>query len=93
MTLQRRFVEDSEGRSDRRQSDVVTRVVSLVAGRAGVDPEQLEPRLYDVVEPEALRTVVETASADAALSLEFQYADFQVSIEAAEQVDIDVTPA
>lgn len=93
MTLQRGLVEDSDEQTDCQDSDVVTRVVSLVAGRREVDPEQLEPRLYDIVEPDALRTLVETASADAALSLEFQYAGFQVSIDAAEQVDVDVTPA
>lgn len=70
--------------------DVITQVVTRVADRKGVDPSALEPRLFEAVDPEALTTLVEGASADSPLSLEFAYAGYRVTVEAGKDVSIDV---
>lgn len=87
MSRQRMQRRNSEA-ADR--DDVITQVVTRVAERKGVDPSALEPRLFEAVDPEALTTLVEGASADSPISLEFAYAGHRVSVSAAEQVDVAV---
>lgn len=88
MSRQRRQGRNKSEAAD--SDDVITQVVTRVAERKGVDPSALEPRLFEVVDPEALTTLVEGASADSPISLEFAYAGHQVTVEAAEQVDVTV---
>ena len=52
-------------------------VVEAVAAHAGVNPKQLEPPLYEAVDPDALETVL---SGDGGLSVTvaFEYAGYDV---------------
>lgn len=56
--------------------DVPRRILRAVADREGVDTTELPP-LYDVVDPDALRTVVETMDAG---RVEFHYCGYEVTV-------------
>jgi hypothetical protein len=64
------------------QRTLVERIVESVAARKGVD-ETAMPPLYDAVAVEGLESLFERAHdpADAALSVEFQYAGCGVSVD------------
>lgn len=63
-----------------------TRIVDAVADAAGTDPLTLEPRLYDVVDVEALTTLV---GSDAAVAIEFDYGGHDVRVRADGSVAVD----
>lgn len=54
-------------------------VIRAVAAAAGVDPVELTPPLYDVVDPEALDALVENGSDSIRIS--FTYGHHEVSVE------------
>lgn len=91
MSRQRRQGRQKSEATD--NDDVITLVVTRVAERKGVDPSALEPRLFEAVDPEALTTLVEGASDDSPLSLAFAYAGYQVTVDAGDDVTVDVTPS
>lgn len=65
-------------------------VVIAVAAEAGVDPMELSPRLYDVIDPEALNALyADTARArETGLTLSFVYGDWRVTITADREVSV-----
>lgn len=65
------------------QTSISEAVVTAVADAEGVEPEALTPRLYDVIDPDALDTLVESADHDT-MSLSFPYGDWTVHIEGSE---------
>jgi len=73
--------------------DVFTQVVRRVAELEGVDPTALEPRLFEAIDPEALTTLVEGASANSPVALEFTYTGYQVTLNAGADVTVEVATA
>ncbi|QLK27871.2 hypothetical protein HYG81_13425 [Natrinema zhouii] len=71
---------------------VTTQIVEAVAARKGVDPLNVRPPLYDVVNPEALEALFAptAAGAERAGRIEFTYADCRITVVAAETVSITV---
>lgn len=71
---------------------VSTAVVEAVAAEAGVDPRDLTPQLYDVVDPDALDTLFESVAEETSRangSVVFPYAGYQVTVAADGAVDVD----
>lgn len=65
-------------------------IVERVADREGVDPTDLEP-LYDVVDPEALETLVDGAC-DGTIEVEFSYYGYEIVVDGNGTVSIDDEP-
>lgn len=65
------------------------RLVEEVARKEGVRPENLSPRLYDVVEPDALEKLYDSATGSG-LRVTFDYGDWRVAID--EHGEFDLTP-
>jgi hypothetical protein len=65
-----------------------TRIVDAVADAAGTDPLTLEPRLYDVVDVEALTTLV---GSDTGVAIEFDYGGHDVRVRSDGSVAVDGT--
>lgn len=62
-------------------------VVEAVAATTGVDPLALEPPLYDVVDPEALDTLLESGGT----AVSFEYDGHAVRVEETGRVYVDGT--
>ncbi|WP_435064207.1 HalOD1 output domain-containing protein [Halobaculum sp. EA56] len=56
--------------------DVIETILSEVADREGVPAAELDPPLYEAVEPDALRTLFRDASG----SVSFEYHGFLVTV-------------
>lgn len=67
---------------------VSERVLTAVAGREGVDPLDLQPRLYDVIDPDALDALFHVDGASG--SVAFTFGDSRVTVYS--DGDIDVVP-
>lgn len=65
-------------------------VVSTVAEREGVDPMDLQPPLWDRVDPDALDRLF--ADRNGGLTVEFEYLTYTVRVEADGEVTVDETP-
>ena len=91
MTSQRSVGETREGAFEIATDggDVVTRIVSAVADREGVEPTALETPLYEAIDAEALSTLVEDAP-ESGLTVGFDYAGYRVTVVADEDVHVDV---
>lgn len=63
-----------------------SRIVEAVATAGDEDPLALEPRLYDVVDVEALDRLVR---ADAPVAVEFEYGDHVVEVRGDGSVAVD----
>ncbi|ADB61013.1 hypothetical protein Htur_2130 [Haloterrigena turkmenica DSM 5511] len=61
-------------------------IVTQIAEIEGVDPADLEPPLYAVVDPDALERLVD--SSEAALSISFPYRSHRVRVDGSGAVDI-----
>lgn len=61
-------------------------VIHAVANAKGVDPIHLEPRLYDVVDPDALDSLFRQGSGEVL----FEYAGFEVRVDADGNVTLSV---
>ncbi len=59
-------------------------VVSRIAARKGVAPCELEPRLYDAIDPEALESVFRETTGQ----ITFEYCDFLVTVDSDGTVEL-----
>ena len=93
MMSQRRVVSTTErGRSTSVDpSGVTVQIVSAIAEREGIDPMNLEPPLYDAIDPDAL-TAITDADPAVELTLSFNYAGYRVTVIADNEVVVEVTP-
>ena len=62
-------------------------ILETIAGVEGVDPIELTPPLYSVVDPEALDAVIESLGGRAGW-IEFDYRGYQVTINGAGGVSV-----
>jgi hypothetical protein len=69
--------------------DVVSRIVSAVARREGVEPTELDTRLYDAIDPDALSSLVENAP-ESGVTIGFDYVGYRVTVVADEELHVDV---
>lgn len=56
-------------------------IVSAVAAAEGVDPIDVSPRLYDVIDPDALEYLFEGGQYETDLTVTFEYGDWDVHID------------
>ncbi|QCS43032.1 HalOD1 output domain-containing protein [Natrinema versiforme] len=64
-------------------STPVTLVVEAVADREGVAPMELQPPLYDAVDPEALNALVSSADGDTdtgTVRVSFEYNGYDITV-------------
>lgn len=61
---------------------VGNRVISAVATKENTDPIELTPPLYDVIDPDALDSIVREG--DTAVSVTFGYRDWQIDVRSNE---------
>lgn len=64
-------------------------VIDAIADREGVDPVDLEPPLYDVIDLDALDSLVR-GPAQSTIEITFQYGEYDVRVT--NHGDIDVSP-
>jgi len=81
---------DAEGSIDS-DSTVTERIVATVAEQKGVAPDELEERLYDAVDPDALSTLV-NGSRESPLTVSFDYAGHRVTVVSDGELSVDATP-
>ncbi|KTG08231.1 HalOD1 output domain-containing protein [Haloferax profundi] len=64
------------------QHGVSAAVVRAVADREGVDPTDLNPQLYDAIDPDALDTLLSATSTDArsSVTVVFEYAGYDIVV-------------
>lgn len=56
-------------------------LIEAVAAREGVHPTELEPQLYEAVDPDALETLLSTAAtAGSSVTVGFEYAGYDVVV-------------
>lgn len=69
---------------------VSVRIVEAVAERNAVDPTDLEPRLHDVIDPDALDTLFPAGGGadDSTATVEFTYAGCSVTVDGSGRVDV-----
>lgn len=72
--------------------DVVAEIVTAVADSEGVDPTELDRRLYEAIDPDALTTLVDDAP-ESGLTIGFDYTGYRVTVVADEEdTHIEVVP-
>jgi hypothetical protein len=59
-------------------STVTAEIVRAVAARKGVEATELQPRLYDVIDADALENIVDHA--DASVRVSFTYAEHEIEV-------------
>lgn len=59
---------------------IAVSVIRAIASVADIDPLSLQPRLYDVLDPDALEQLVETATTDSAVAVQFRLAAYDVTV-------------
>jgi len=71
------------------------RVVKTVAQKEGISPAELSPPLFNVIDPDALDTLVQagTESSAGEMAIEFTYLNYAVRIENGPAVSISVQDA
>ncbi|GAB3669626.1 HalOD1 output domain-containing protein [Halopiger thermotolerans] len=73
------------------------RVAEAIAAAEGVDPVDLEPPLYDAIDPDALDSLADSLRRDAARSheaaarVEFTYRTYRIEVEVGNEVDVTLT--
>ncbi|NHN43316.1 hypothetical protein G9C85_16990 [Halorubellus sp. JP-L1] len=80
---------DSKGLGDTTQ-----RIVQAVADEEGVEPVDLDPPLYDVLDGDLLNALVESnerSDATDSLELSFTYHGYDVHVEAGGSVHVEAT--
>lgn len=55
-------------------------IVRAVATVADVDSLSLQPRLYDVIDPDALETLVSSSSTESDVRITFQFGVYEVTV-------------
>lgn len=72
---------------------ITTRVVKRIAIMEGVDPLELQPPLYSIIDIDAVEDLFASAAddrSDGAISVEFEYQGYQVTIESDDEVYVRV---
>lgn len=67
-----------------RTEQIVVKIVEAVAEREGVDPLELSPTLFDVIDPEAVEELMidqTTGRARDEIRLEFTYYGYEVTVD------------
>ena len=67
-------------------------MVEKIARRSGVDPTELEPPLFDIVDPDALDALFDmpnTAATGGDVCISFRYNGYQVFIDGSQQVVVE----
>lgn len=59
---------------------ITVSVINAVASVSGVDPCALQPRLYDVIDPDALERLFTTGSAGGNVRVMFQFGNAEVTL-------------
>lgn len=75
------------------ETELSVRLPQQIAAAKGIDPTELTPPLYEVVDTEALAATlssVETSRQAAPATFTFQYDNLSVTVTATEAVDITV---
>ncbi|MEA1931123.1 HalOD1 output domain-containing protein [Halohasta litorea] len=70
-------------RHDPQEQSIVVSIIRAVASVSGIDPLSVEPRLYDVVDPDALETLLGADSAGSDLQVSFPFGSCAVTVTAA----------
>lgn len=68
-----------------------TEIVKRVAGQEGVDPLDLDPCLFDAIDPEALERIV--AGTAGALRVEFSYHGYTITVDERGTVSLGSGPS
>jgi len=55
-------------------------IIQAVASVAGVDALSLQPRLYDVIDPDALERLVSDGNADSLVEVRFEFGAYLVTV-------------
>lgn len=72
---------------------ITTRVVKRIAIMEGVDPLELQPPLYSIIDIDAVEDLFASAAddrSDGTISVEFEYQGYQVTIESDDEVYVRV---
>ena len=72
-------------------SSVTLRIVDEIATRENVDPVELRPRLYDVIDPDALESLFAVNSKAVEGIVEFSYSGYRVAVHSDGRLDIEPT--
>jgi hypothetical protein len=70
---------------------VSERVIFEIAGRKGVDPVEIDEPLYEVIDPDALDSLVESASRTfgrSSVTVSFTYCGYDVTVTGDEEVRV-----
>lgn len=67
-------------------------IIHAVASVSGVDPLSLQPRLYDVVDPDALERLLSSASSEVQITFRFGIYEVTVTGDGSIFVRDDTTP-
>lgn len=72
---------------------ITTRVVKRIAIMEGVDPLELQPPLYSIIDIDAVEELFASVAddrSDGTISVEFEYQGYQVTIESDDEVYVRV---
>lgn len=72
---------------------ITTRVVKRIAIMEGLDPLELHPPLYSIVDIDAVEDLFASAvddQPDGTISVEFEYQGYQVAVESDDEVSVRV---
>lgn len=72
---------------------ITTRVVKRIAIMEGVDPLELQPPLYSIIDIDAVEDLFASVAddrSDGTISVEFEYQGYQVTIESDDEVYVRV---
>ena len=75
-----------------RKDRVVNEIVNQIAEEEGVDPAELDPPLYDIIDPDALQALIDVSGVQQAESdcrVEFLYCGYTVLIEGGGAITIE----
>ncbi len=68
---------------DPQEQSIVVSIIRAVASVSGVDPLSVKPRLYDVVDPDALETLLSADSTGSDVRISFPFGSCAVTVTAA----------
>ena len=73
-------------RYDRTEESIGVSIAHAVATVCDVDPLSLEPRLYDVIDPDALGTLLASKTTDSDLRISFAFGTCAVTVTQAGEI-------
>jgi len=62
------------------QQSVGVSIIRAVAAVSDVDPLSLQPRLYDVVDPDALEALLTAETASGSVQITFRFGSYEVTV-------------